>query len=401
MKGGILFISNGNGEDSIAIKVIKQLQLQSKSPLDIQAWPMVGRGDSYRENGIPIVGAPNLLPSCGFATLSAKWMIRDLHAGWIGTHLRQIRAARSLCGRFATAVAVGDIVVIAASVLSRTPFYFIGCAKSSYYSRNAGYTRLEKKLLRRHCLLSFPRDRLTVGELERAGVPARYLGNPMMDDLEGSGIGFDIPPNAAVLAALPGSRFDAEKNAIRILDAFDLLRSEGTDRKFVCLFALHDGFDFNRMIRMVPDSWSAPDTADGEDQRGICGKLVNRKGTQAWFVKKRFADVLRSATLAVGTAGTANEQAVGLGKPLITFPTEGVMGKRYVRMKMKFFGPSARSVFPESKNVAGAVEVLMADPTQRAKMAAAGRERMGKAGASAAIAAQIIRGLESRKKDNE
>ena len=142
----VLFVSNGHGEDAIACKVIDRVRrLAHRRAVELRAWPMVGRGDAYVRWSVPIVGVPNHLPSEGFATLDARLFARDLRAGWLATHWRQVQAARALRGRYALIVAVGDVVPIAAARLARTPCVFIGCAKSAYYGPGYGYTALERR----------------------------------------------------------------------------------------------------------------------------------------------------------------------------------------------------------------------------------------------------------------
>lgn len=391
----ILFISNGHGEDSIAAKVILRLRGLSTSPLHIHAWPMVGEGRAYRELDIPLQGAPNLLPSCGFATLSLKLMLKDLKAGWIPTHYRQVEVALALKKKYDLIAAVGDIVVIAAAVLARSPFLFIGCAKSSYYSFLNGYTRLEKFLLRKYCAMTFPRDRLTVKELDRARIKNRYVGNPMMDDLEGTAAGFNLPRDQIVIGMLPGSRTDAAENALHMLKVAAAVDQTPFNPPLLFLFAAPTELDMafiSRRIAAKEDNggWQIAEPAGQNPTAGIVLKLIHPQGSSACFVKGRFADVLRRSCLIVGTAGTANEQAVGLGKPLITYPTKGVMGSRYVKMKMQFFGLSALEVSPEPRAAARAITDLLADRERMEKMSAAGRERMGRPGASQAISEEIL-----------
>lgn len=396
----VLFLSNGHGEDSIAAKIIDRLRTAAPD-LEIHAWPMVGPGSAYQERGIPIVGAANLLPSCGFATMNARLFWTDLRAGWLATHLGQIRAARALRGRYPLAVAVGDVVVMVAAWLARTPFLLVGCAKSSYYSRFlTGYTRLEKALLRRHCALAFPRDRLTVTEMDAARIPNAYVGNPMMDDLEGSGDDFGIPRDREVVALLPGSRRDAENNAIHLLAVAAATTTTAAGRGHLAfLFAVHPAFDAAAMRDGIAarraSGWRVEASEPGDAARGLVLRLRHAGGAGAWIVRDRLADVLRRCTVVVGLAGTANEQAVGLGKPLVTFPTSGVQGREYVRMKADYFGESAIAVPPDPVRVAEATWALLDDPARRARMIAAGRERMGEPGASDAIAREIRRRLAS------
>jgi uncharacterized protein (TIGR03492 family) len=391
-------VSNGHGEDSIAGKVIDRLP---RADLVIHGWPMVGAGDAYRERGIPIVGAPNRLPSCGFATMGLRLFWTDLRAGWTSTHWRQVRAARAMRGRYDLAIAVGDLVAMGAARLARLPFLFVGCAKSAHYRGVfTRYTGLERRLLRRHCQLAFPRDRATAREMDRAGISNLYAGNPMMDDLEGTGETFGLPADRTVVALLPGSRAGAEDNALALLAAAAATAGVAPQApRLLFLFAVAPGFDHGLLARALARDprargWRCepPERPDGA--RGVALRLRDAGGVQAWVVAGRLADVLRRAALVVGLAGTANEQAVGLGKPLVTFPTGGVPGRAYVRMKAELLGEAALTLDgPEPARVAAAIGGLLADPARRARMAAAGHERMGDPGASDAIAAAITRAL--------
>ena len=394
----ILFISNGYGEDTIAGKVIDRLK--SAVGVEIHGWPMVGPGAPYAGRDLPIVGAQNLLPSCGFGTMSLKLFFQDLRAGWISTHWRQVQSARSLRGKYDLIVAVGDVVVIVAARLARAPFLFVGCAKSSYYNLLHGYTPMEKRMLRKHCLLTFPRDEFTIAELERAGVRQRYVGNPMMDGLEGTGETFGLPLEKIVIGLLPGSRTEAEDNALHLLRvAAATTETRGPQSPLQFLYAVHPQFNVASVRERaagVP-GWSVVAPLDTDAARGIDLRLRHTSGVEAWIIQRHLADVLRRASLVVGLAGTANEQAVGLGKPLITFPAAGVQGKEYVKMKMEFFGESAVAVSPEPAEVARAIADLLNDPQKQARMIAAGRERMGLPGASEAMAQEILRALEEIK----
>jgi uncharacterized protein (TIGR03492 family) len=393
------FFSNGHGEDTIACKVLDRLRAARPS-LQIEAWPMVGEGTAYQSKGVPLVGARNLLPSSGFATISPKLMLDDLRAGWIGTHWRQFTAAWEMRGRYRLAVAVGDIIPILACVVARAPFMFIGCAKSYYYHPGRAYTPLERRLLRKHCMLTFPRDTKTIPELEKDGVRNLYLGNPMMDGLEGTGDRLGVGPDETVIGMMAGTRPDAERNLLDLLDAAGHAhRHVPEPRKLRFVFAARPGLDARALAGMIAGDarfagWSVGDIAEGPDKSGIVLRLTDENGVQVLVVKDRFADVLHLSSIVVGMAGTANEQAIGLGIPLITVPSSGVQGEHYVKMKMVYFGDSAMAVPRDPDAIAAAIAGLLKDPERREHMAAAGRERMGEPGASQAIADRILEAID-------
>jgi uncharacterized protein (TIGR03492 family) len=366
----VLFASNGHGEDAIACGVIDRIQ-RSGATVEIAGWPMVGRGDAYRSRAIAIAGTPNTLPSEGFGTLSARLFWGDVRAGWIRTHWRQIAAARALRGRFDLIVAVGDIVPVAAATLARTRCVLIGCAKSAYYGAGWGYSPFELTWLRRSCALTFPRDALTARQLEGAAVPQRFVGNPMMDDLAPSGDPFGISVSEVVVVCLPGSRSDAHANAKAMMALLPTARAIAPGRTVTHLFAVGDGFDRSSL-------GTVPARIDDD--------------TSVMVVQGRsaFANALHRANVVLGAAGTANEQAIGLEKPLAVFPTEGPQGEAYVRMKMRFFGPAAVVAPRERSALADCLRALLSDNERRERMRRAGIERMGGPGASDAICDIIL-----------
>jgi uncharacterized protein (TIGR03492 family) len=390
----LLVVSNGYGEDDIACKIVDALRAETASTLTIEGWPMVGEGMAYRARAIPIVGTPNTLPNAGFATtMSWPYLLQDLRAGWISTYWRQLRAAHAMRSQYRMALAVGDIVPIAASVLARARFLFVGCAKSSYYRTIGRYTRLERGLLRQFCELTFPRDALSLEELSRARVPTRYVGNSMMDGLEGTGDRFGIPNDMRVVAMLAGTRRDAEQNLLDLAAAITRVGEIAeTPAAFRFVFAVGQALDPHVIRRRLETGartreWSV--TCEGVTT-GVVLRAVSSQGVEMLLVKSQFADVLRLATIVVGMAGTANEQAVGLGLPLINVPSAGIQGEAYVAMKMQYFGDAAIAVNRDPDKIASAINDLMSDPERRARMAQAGRARMGEPGASRAIAREVL-----------
>lgn len=394
--------SNGHGEDDIACKVLACLLDGDHNRPTVEAWPMVGEGRAYRDLGIPTVGPKNTLPSAGFATLDWRLMAADLRSGWIGTHWTQYRFARRLGGRYDALIGVGDVIPLLVGRFSGLPMLFVACAKSAYYESGDGYTFLEKQLMRRCCLAVFPRDRLTSDRLRKSGVANEYLGNPMMDGLTP---GMDIATDASErtwVAMLPGSRSDALDNVFLLLAAAARL-SEKSDRPAPLGFAIaaHHSLSLQQIretiIQAGASGWSPlrDGHSDGTDDAPLA--LAHGSGSRVLIMKDRFADILHAASLAIGMAGTANEQAVGLGIPLVTVPSTGVQGRNYARMKMKFFGESAVMAQNDAGNIADVSLSLLQDAAACHRMALAGRERMGQPGASKAIAERIQDILDARR----
>jgi uncharacterized protein (TIGR03492 family) len=386
----LLFVSNGHGEDAIACKVLDRVRA-SDAALEIEAWPMVGAGRAYRDRAIPVVGAPNELPSEGFATLDARLLVGDLRAGWIRTHLTQARAARALAGRYDLIVAVGDVVPIAAARLARSRFMFVGCARSDYYGPKYGYTWLERRWLRRWCHLTFPRDQLTADRLQRHRIPIRFVGNPMMDDLLPSGVHLTEPGDIAI-GCLPGSRKSAVENARHLLSILPVTLPSSPGRLHY-LFALDGGesaASSSGIAQTQIVGWT-PEKSPAAAGKGVVARFHAKTGhATATFVRHAFVDVLQASRVVIGLAGTANEQAIGLGRPLIVLPGQGTQGVAYARMKMRFFGPAAVYDSGNPATLRRTLTELLEDEDRRRAMAMAGRARMGVPGASDAIAKNVL-----------
>ncbi len=377
----LLAISNGHGEDDIAVKVLAALAPMVPG-LEISAWPMVGAGAAYRALGVPITGPGNHLPGEGFGTLGLGLFLRDLRHGFIGTHWRQFRHARALRGCHDLLLGVGDVIPLLAGTLSQTPMAFVACAKSAYYGPPDGHTALERRLMRRNCIAVFPRDALSARGLAAKGVSCCYLGNPMMDGLGPADDIWPLQPDQTGVLMLAGSRRDAPENmALLLAAAAGLAENAPSPARLRFLFALHPSL-----------SGAALSSQPGWEPVGDTGQAVilrHATGAEAVLATGRIGAMARAARLAVGLAGTANEQAIGLGLPLITLPGAGNQGEAYVRMKAAFFGPAAIAVSRDACALADAMRALLDDPERQARMAQAGRERMGDPGASEAIAARI------------
>lgn len=399
----LLIVSNGHGEDSVGGRLVDRLQALASRDVECEAWAMVGAADAYRDRGVALVGTQNRLPSEGFATLSPALLLRDLRAGWLQVHRRQLHDARAMRGRYDLVVAVGDIVPMLVAIIAHTPFVLVGCAKSAYYGPGYGYTRFEKYLMRRYCARCYPRDAETERELSQARIATSFVGNPMMDDLQGCAT-LAVPDDALVVACLPGSRDNAEANAARILSliADDATAWERSGR-VVFVFALPARFDVERawqaMSLPARAMWRRETPLTGSDDSTFTGDARLTRRISARFLKGRFPDVLHSARVAIGLAGTANEQAIGLGVPLVTFATDGTQGASYFRMKMRYFGDAAMAIAPAGPALREAVQRVSRDDVQRARMTAAGRARMGEPGGSDAIVRDVLAILAARRGD--
>ncbi len=350
----ILFITNGHGEDIIASRVIRELEGH-----DISVLPVVGAGDVFEALPVKILGSRKKMPSGGFVYHSLSNMAKDLFSGLVGNSLAHISLLRGLKGKFDLVVAVGDIVPIIGAMLTGSKFFFVGCAKSDHYDYS--YTPWEKFFLKKYCSMCFPRDRKTFDGLSKYGIKCEFAGNPMMDCFEVTGDTFGLKDRDFVVGILPGTRDDS------FLNMEDIIASTLELDKI----AQASGKTIAYLAAVAPSA----DTANFPARPGLTVSAG------------KFGDIIRLADVVIGLSGTGNEQAAGLGKPVISFPGRGVQyTASFAKRQAQLLGEALLVTERDATKTAAAVWKILNDPDTRASMGTEGQKRMGPPGASKKIA---------------
>ena len=363
----VLIVSNGHGEDAVGMALAAEIG----SVAQLAAFPLAGAGAAYR--GIPMLEPRRQLPSGGFG-LRGSWRAiwADLRAGIVSLWLGQRATLRQQRGRHHLVVAIGDVYCLWMAARAGGPLVFIATAKSEY---NEAHRWLERMLIRRHAAAVFTRDQVTADALRRAGLPAKYAGNPLMDTIGLTGTPATADATGPTVTILPGSRADAYTNLQTLLHLCAAVASR-VRANFLC--ALASGIDADRA---KADAEAAGWHASGD--------LLRREGATVRLTRA-FGDAVRAADVVVGLAGTANEQAAWLGKPVVTFPGPGTQAtRRFVELQQRLLG-EALVAARDWKDAADVVARLLNDPAERASRGQVGRQRMGDAGAVKKIANKIL-----------
>lgn len=436
LKLKLLCLSNGHGEDAIAIRIIKQLQQQPQPP-EIVALPLVGEGLAYKNQQVPLAGPVKRMPSGGFIYMDGQQLWGDLQSGLLKLTWEQIKAIRSWAKQPEKKfiLAVGDIVPLLFAWLSGADYAFVGTAKSEYYLRDelgwlprqSWFERLEswsgsvylpwERLLMRQkrCKGVFPRDTLTATTLQKFGVPALDLGNPMMDELEmgdwetenGRAVFYDPKEilNAElreiqrplVVVLLPGSRAPeaAENWEIIMAGVADLLNVY-SDRPVILLGAIAPMLSLDPLQKVLQIyGWNQPSPAKDSEMAKLGIKDPNalyfqQKNALLILTGQSFVACLQKADLAIAMAGTATEQFVGLGKPAIAIPGRGPQfTPAFAEAQSRLLGASLILVHRPSQ-VGAAVQQLLRDPDRLELIRQNGRRRMGEPGAARRIARYLM-----------
>ncbi|MGL5034691.1 MAG: lipid-A-disaccharide synthase-related protein [Microcystaceae cyanobacterium] len=381
----VLFVSNGHGEDLNSSLIIKALQ-QNYPSIRIHALPLVGLGTAYQKLNIPIISPTKYLPSGGIIYTNLLNYLKDIFAGLIGLTIQQIQAVLKERDQYNLIVAVGDIVPIAFAYITRKPFIAFIVSTSSYYEGKLKLPWITALCLRSpRCQKIIAKDEFTVQDLKQRGFSqALCVGYPIMDDLEITGKNLELIDNLPMIALLPGSRVPEALNNL----AMQLKVCEAVSKLKPMQFC----------AALVP---SITETALNSLAKSLdwqylgSGKFVKNNSVVNCYWDA-FADILHHCQGAIAMAGTAVEQAVGLGKPVIQIPGNGPQFTyAFAEAQMRLLGSSVITVGSNAQTTelfqqtAEKLIQILDDPVFLDSCKVNGLERIGQAGGSLGIA-QII-----------
>jgi len=395
----LLCLSNGHGEDIIAVRILQELQ-QYSILQDIAALPIVGEGRAYANAGIGIIGSVQAMPSGGFIYMDGRQLVRDLQGGLLQLTLTQTKALRTWVKQGGVVLAVGDIVPLLFAWWSGVDYAFVGTAKSEYHIRDdvkmlvkpssldnflglseSVYQPWERWLISRpRCKAVFPRDSLTAKKLQKWSIPVFDLGNPMMDRLEPEK-SLQLSDHSLKILLLPGSRTpEAYANWQQILLAVNSLEETLNDRSLLFLGAIAPGVSLEPLCQMLVAA-------------GFCQLetlTFSYKNASVILTQKAYNDCLHLAQVAIAMAGTATEQFVGLGKPAILIPGKGPQFTyNFAEAQSRLLGSSV-ILLQQPQQAGDVIKSLLADSDRLAQITENGYRRMGAPGAAQRIAERLI-----------
>jgi uncharacterized protein (TIGR03492 family) len=365
-----LFISNGHGEDAIAAAIVARLP----NTVSVEAYPMIGAGNAYA--GIcPIVGPRATLASEGWRNVKGS-LRRDIATGGLGTIPPALNFLRKINGKYDRVVVVGDMVGVLACYLSgHRGLYYLDVYKTGAARL---YSGPERWAIKRACKTVFCRADNLARTLEHVGVDARSAGNVMMDAIPYGD--YDAKARRSrplAVTLLPGSRALTSESFALQVDALRSLPAELRPDVFLAVAGSVSVDDLARQTGLKRTPMLSIEPSDlGELSDGELTIHMARGGAMG--------NLLAASDLVLSQAGTATVQALGLGKPAITFVNPRDRRSRFTDEQM-LFGEARTVVAAEAPAIGAALRKLLTDEEERRRLANIGRQRIGGPGAMHAI----------------
>jgi len=371
----LLFISNGHGEDGIAAAIIARLP----DGMRAEAYPMIGAGNAFA--GIcPIVGPRATLASEGWRNVKGS-LRRDVASGGLAIIPPALRFMRQCVGRYERVVVVGDMVgVLAGLVTGHRDLFYIDVYKTGAARL---YSAAERWAIKRTCRTVFCRSPKLAEMLHSIGVDARCAGNIMMDTVPNGA--YDAAARrtrALAVTLLPGSRqLTAESFALQVA----ALRTLPNEMRPDVFLAVAGSVNIDELARAADLGRIGLLSHEAND----LGTLGEESLTINMARGAALGSLLAQSDLVLSQAGTATVQALGLGKPVITFINPRDRRSRF-NDEQNLFGEARVVVAPQPTAIGEALRDLLEDTAKRTRLGALGREHIGPPGAIEAVLAALV-----------
>ena len=397
----ILLLSNGHGEDLSGALIGRELQALGHR---VEALPLVGHGRAYDQAGIPVLGRTREYSTGGLGYTSLLGRITEVVQGQVLYLLARLNLLRRQARHHDLILVVGDVIPLTAAWLSRRPFATYLVAYSSHYE---GRLRLPwpcAPILRsRRSLRVYSRDQLSADDLsQQLQRPVRFFGNPFLDSALAP-----VEPLAGAplqrLGLLPGSRLpEATANLELMLRVLERLPASLHQPARLGLHAALVGKLTPQEVAPVASRLGWRLQLDGERRCSL-----QRGPLQLQLEWGRFAAVVQQCDLLLSMTGTAAEQCVGLGKPVLQLAGGGPQFTAgFAEAQRRLLGPGlicADGPAGSERQLAGTALLaerllgrLLSDPAWRDTLQRLGLERIGSGGGGARMAADLHALLENR-----
>ncbi len=313
----ILILSNGHGEDLSGSLLARQFK---KSGYSVDALPIVGKGNHYEKEKIRIIGKTKEFSTGGLGYNSVKGRLTEIFGGEIFYLLRRLFLTYKLRKKYDYFFVVGDIVPVFFAWICKKDFFTYLVAYSSHYEGKLKLPWPSKFfLLSQNAKKIYTRDSLTANDLTlQLKKKVSFLGNPFMDKF--FTINKKFQKVEFSIGLFPGSRSpEILDNFILILEVLEVLSDLRYFQKIEFNFAIVNALSSSKVKEIF------------KNRRWLFLKKIKDKHLLKFQHKSlivniywnNFEKILLKSKCCISMAGTAAEQAIGLGKPVIQIEGKG------------------------------------------------------------------------------
>ena len=313
----ILILSNGHGEDLSGSLIAKQLL---NSGFSVDALPIVGKGLHYKKEKIKVIGKTKEFVTGGIGYNSFQGRLTEIFGGEIIYLLRRLYLTFKIRKKYDYFFVVGDIVPVFFAWICKKDFFTYLVAYSSHYEGNLKLPWPSKFfLLSKKAKRIYTRDFLSANDLTlQLKKQAFFFGNPFMDKLFLRD--YEFKKSEFSIGLFPGSRFpEILDNFVLILEVLEALSDFPYFQNIEFNFAIVNALSFSRIREIFQKrKWLYLDTRN--EKKIVKFKYKSLKVNLCWNI---FDEILLKSRCCISMAGTAAEQAIGLGKPVIQIEGKG------------------------------------------------------------------------------
>ena len=145
-------------------------------------------------------------------------------------------------------------------------------------------------------------------KLSTTSITSTILGNPMMDNLTTTETIIPAKKNQLIIGILLGSREEAYANFTYITSICETLVKQNNNIVFLCAWSPH--LNLNNLS--LHPHWVT-------STKNSITTLIHSPTNATIIISPNFKAIINQAHLCIGLAGTANEQALYLKKPVVCF----------------------------------------------------------------------------------
>ena len=313
----ILLLTNGHGEDLSGSLIAKRLL---KSGYSVDAMPIVGKGIHYEKEEIKVIGKTKEFSNGGIGYNSLKGRLSEIFGGEIIYLLKRLYLTYKIRKKYNYFFIVGDIVPVFFAWICDKDFFTYLVAYSSHYEGKLKLPWPTKLfLLSKRAKKIYTRDFLTADDLTlQLKKKVSFLGNPFMDKffLRNE----EFKKSEFSIGLFPGSRFpEILDNFVLILEVLEALSDFSYFQKIVFNYAIVNSLSSSKIREIfIKRKWVILEKRN--DKNLFKFQYKKLKVNVYW---NTFDQILLKSGCCISMAGTAAEQAIGLGKPVIQIEGKG------------------------------------------------------------------------------